>query len=550
MRFRQIITEAPRYEEMLTGLKVLNEPWVEQECQSALSFCKYNLKNKKDRTQWYMRWFRYSLVIRWYREQIKATTKAAPEQVTLVDKLSANYMKALRVPEGRVVNELRTFENGKEDFAHIASHQSVTLQNFVWSDQSPTRLIADAADIEEKWQAKQNQVIHYTSHDDTPEIFLDLGNGWAWFDLNTASCDQESKAMGHCGNSAGKDTDNVLSLRSKSDEGDFAYRPSLTFILHEDGMLGEMKARNNQKPDKKYNSAIIALLMDRRIKGIVGGGYKPENNFSLDQLSDEERQAIWKVNPYMRDLGGLYEWYWEVKRGDDEGDPVEILKRIKNGIIENLKRWDYDFVEVDMEREVIVCEKLSIDTYLSYYNSLTKFTKDLIDEKLPELMAVKFQLVGDRAESICARIEKDRYMGWFKELVGYDCDYQLSDEMHAELHDDGLVYVELPIEDFMQNLVIEPWDRKPESLTEVVDRDADTEQLDYMIEEESDPLTYELLQYLKSILKAFGNRKGKYATIDWPEPSDDLVETFYDVYKNKPADRIVDPDQPELDFGN
>ena len=91
------------------------------------------------------------------------------------------------------------------------------------------------------------------------ETFIDLDylgaswNGWRWVLLDKRSCEKEGASAGHCGNAAGKDGDNILSLR---DPNNIAY---LTFIIN-NGALGETKGRNNSKPAVKYHPAIIELL--------------------------------------------------------------------------------------------------------------------------------------------------------------------------------------------------------------------------------------------------------------------------------------------------
>jgi hypothetical protein len=49
-----------------------------------------------------------------------------------------------------------------------------------------------------------------------------------------------------------------------------------------------MKGKNNDKPVAKYHPYIIELLKLSIIKHVAGGGYKPENNFSLMDLTDEQ----------------------------------------------------------------------------------------------------------------------------------------------------------------------------------------------------------------------------------------------------------------------
>lgn len=143
--------------------------------------------------------------------------------------------------------------------------------------------------------AKGETILDLSQPIEPKEISL-LGSewsGWKWVDLEKGYCDAESKSMGHCGNSGSKDGDTILSLR---DENNI---PHLTFILN-DGNLGEMKGRNNNKPSKKYHPAILELLKLPLIQTVRGGGYKPENNFSLDDLDEEILEKLLEHKPDLK----------------------------------------------------------------------------------------------------------------------------------------------------------------------------------------------------------------------------------------------------------
>ena len=120
-----------------------------------------------------------------------------------------------------------------------------------------------------------------------------LGNewkGWRWVSLDQSYCEMEKESAGHCGNAAFKEGDNILSLR---DSQNIAH---LTFIEN-NGILGETKGRNNQKPSIKYHAPIFELLKHEKIKTIKGGGYKPENNFFLQDLPKEQQNELLKSKP-------------------------------------------------------------------------------------------------------------------------------------------------------------------------------------------------------------------------------------------------------------
>ena len=126
------------------------------------------------------------------------------------------------------------------------------------------------------------------------KVVLTFPDGYFWTDLERKYCEIEKDAMGHCGNVGGKTDDTILSLRDSKNI------PHLTFILN-NGILGEMKGKNNNKPSEKYHSYIIELLKLPIIKNIKGGGYLPENNFKLSDLTKEQFEELIKLKPEMEE---------------------------------------------------------------------------------------------------------------------------------------------------------------------------------------------------------------------------------------------------------
>jgi hypothetical protein len=119
-----------------------------------------------------------------------------------------------------------------------------------------------------------------------------------WFDLGVGACEDEGKAMGHCGNVPSRvEGDKLLSLRTERKVGDKIYHePHLTFVVN-NGFLGEMKGRGNTKPFKEYHQDIANLLKNPNIKGVIGGGHSSKNNFEFSDLSPELQKEVKEANP-------------------------------------------------------------------------------------------------------------------------------------------------------------------------------------------------------------------------------------------------------------
>lgn len=149
--------------------------------------------------------------------------------------------------------------------------------------------------------------------DEYGEKIIEFADGYAWYDLKKGGCSIESKAMGHCGNGydRGDDQETIFSLRRRinSQHPDFKDKmtPSLTFILRQkDKSLGEMKGRGNEKPAERYHPYILELLKSKYVEGIHGGGYMPQNNFSVADLTKDQQKELYAVKPQLFDLLSLY----------------------------------------------------------------------------------------------------------------------------------------------------------------------------------------------------------------------------------------------------
>lgn len=158
-------------------------------------------------------------------------------------------------------------------------------------------------------------------NDQPKDVLVELDNigmpGWKWVALNKSFCDIEKEAMGHCGNSYGSKTDNILSLRDPQG------RPHLTFILGKGGIMGEMKGYSNRKPDSKYYPAIVALLKLPQIKSVKKGAGHPDeahNNFTLDDLDPKTLADLKKLKP---DIEYVASDWRDDPIYDDEGEEID-----------------------------------------------------------------------------------------------------------------------------------------------------------------------------------------------------------------------------------
>lgn len=285
-------------------------------------------KPNSERILWYMRFIRL-----WAIGNIFANTEyeahSDAEVQTMIDgetvsneepKELTQYKKAVKKTAKKADTTEAKIQSAvtyvmSADFKRAIGHFLVVgihdINKMVFGWKMPDDLIDEMQNIEHDWKENQSRMINPDEYNDL-EVIIDFGDGYAWYNLNVDGCSIEGSAMGHCGNAGwGNSDDTVFSLRKTIEQdGKMYHIPYLTFILKANGHLSEMKGRGNDKPTKKYHPYIKALLMDDIIEGIDGGGYLPENNFSMDDLPSEEAEEMKEKKPELR---GFWDEY--VKQG-------------------------------------------------------------------------------------------------------------------------------------------------------------------------------------------------------------------------------------------
>lgn len=307
-----VITEnRQQYVQMLQPLVTLGAMAPDQAPQLADAARKKLKRN--DRIVWWLRNYRlHELTNKFYDLDDQVRRDRSLDRETLIQKrneLANQFKKITGVQLGSVnYHESDYFKKNFNLDSRLLNHyvgmfdMSPDIERLQWSTEDSAIVMATKLQTAENtWKEKQAQVVTPQEKD---TILIDYGKT-AWMLLPRSYCDAEGKAMGHCGNAGNpQDGDRILSYRTK-EEG-IKWRPHLTFVLHQDGFLGEMKGRNNQKPDAKYHKVIVDLLKHEIVKGIRGGGYKPENNFQIDDLPENMQDQLIEEKPTLANLNTLY----------------------------------------------------------------------------------------------------------------------------------------------------------------------------------------------------------------------------------------------------
>jgi hypothetical protein len=327
MRFLEFKTELQldenqaQYKQMLDFM-VSNQMLTASRAEMMVNKLRETLK-RKDRIVWFLRWFRIA-----ESYQIVNLIITNPKFEDRKEEFKRLFQKITKVNFDSVRSADVSYFNIRwlksDTLEHISHSLTIpTVEQFSWDiNLSPRQMMDKIKDLEKEYAAKQKQWVGLKEGD---KIILNYGKQ-AWVMLNRGSCDDEADAMGHCGNvPSEREGDRILSFRTIEGE---KQKPHLTFILNQQGKLGEMKGRANEKPSAKYHPYIVDLLKQDFIKGVEGGGYAPENNFAITDLSGNLALDVLKKKPQMIPKLHLY-----------DNSKVEVPKEIQDLLVQDDKKW-------------------------------------------------------------------------------------------------------------------------------------------------------------------------------------------------------------------
>lgn len=289
----QKIFEAINYEDMFSKVynafekNDLDTNVLKSNIKEVIKDAKTTLK-REDRMVWFMRYFKLNYIL----NSLPKTLYEVKETWAELEKDLKNTAKKANFDLNDPAPLIRP-STLLSRLSHFLSLPIPEIQNFTFTNQTIEDVFDNFESAEDKWKQESEGLISPKEGD---KIVVKFDDNTAWWLLARGACEEEAEAMGHCGNVPSvKSGDRILSFRTKKHNN--MWQPHLTFILDKNGKIGEAKGRGNEKPAKKYHPYIAKLLMkDDLIKGLKGGGYKPENNFKLSDLNDDLKEQVLKAN--------------------------------------------------------------------------------------------------------------------------------------------------------------------------------------------------------------------------------------------------------------
>lgn len=230
---------------------------------------------------------------------------AGPFSVFIANKIIDSFMNSGGQPRTReeVVNELNVmgmFRNTltSRTIRSIVDWFRVGLNNNFKPYQNLT--FGELGEKSKEWHESLNVGDSDLNYKEKHPIVMDFRNsdgiGMYWVDLETTSCSEESKRMGHCGSSYG----NLYSLRQTipvPNVPNITKNISLvTTSIDKNGTILQMKGPRNKKPNHDLHKYIVPFIMGDLVQGF-GSEYESSEDFSLADLPESQIKQIYHEKP-------------------------------------------------------------------------------------------------------------------------------------------------------------------------------------------------------------------------------------------------------------
>jgi hypothetical protein len=351
--------------------------------------------------------------------------------------------------------------------------------------------------------------------DEQGKVLIEFDDDFYWIDLQTTSSRAEADAMGHCGTTQKGDT--LLSLRDKNKS------PHVTVAYDNDGVIYQMKGRNNKKPIEKYYPYIYRLLVDPDLKPkYFGYEYKKSEDFNLSDFDKKTFNKVFQYNPNLIYKSLSYD--------------IELFK----GIVKK------DYLDKDDIKKVLFNSDISIELFFALIDEdifdnieLKTIFNDINSEPINKLTdAVVLKLFDKNIitrEQLCKKfselkiIDNRLYIDGDKD----DLEYILDDSIiNIIFSDDPFRYWDFPWYDMDSSDQV--WSLLNKENKEIVIN---------KILEECDELSYKS-KYKRDEIYDFKDVKISKDMFKWKDNDD-----FYFVYNNHnyKIDDLIDTNKNELD---
>ena len=202
---------------------------------------------------------------------------------------------------------------------NVANTQNLNLKTLSYPE-----ALNQAEEWHDGLEAKKSE-----NYQEKNEIVIDYrvdGVGFYWANLNASTSEEEKTRMGHCGSKYGT---TLFSLRKIHNNGDG--ESYVTLARTPEGIVSEIHGKRNSKPKQIYRQYIIDFLLNPKypVKGLtLKGVYKPEDNFQIEDLTQEELKMLFDKNRDIK-FNYIFDDTQIVAYLEDSNDTIALAARKK-----------------------------------------------------------------------------------------------------------------------------------------------------------------------------------------------------------------------------
>jgi len=265
--------------------------------------------------------------------------------------------------------------------------------------------LKEALKKSEEWHKELEKTAGKIIENETGKVILTFKDGFYWIDLETTSCVDSAKSMGHCGNTNEGTT--LLELR------DVKKKSHITIAYNEnDDKFTQIKGKGNTRPIDKYHKYIVDIIIELDVKDFQSE-YSNSSDFHVEDLSDELYDYLEENAP-------------EYIKNDQVMSDSEVLIKYKNYLENNWEEYlmygngdFWDFISDNYLEEFIKSESIYLEENLrDYYTTsdiigwineeiyMNNESKDIIIKKLIEYVNNVYDVENELSEKI-TDIEND-----------------------------------------------------------------------------------------------------------------------------------------------